>query len=152
MHANLPALEAVLRQIDSLKPDMIVCLGDLIDFAPWPHEVIEIIRSRGICTLMGNHDERIACDIQVTLSNTMDPRSRPRESARSNGQEASSPKPAKPIWLVCHDTFSFRLETGQRHASNLSTRALAVWMNTSIKTILKKMFKQCSNKPGQRSS
>jgi putative phosphoesterase len=66
VHANLPALEAVLRAIDSLSPDTILCLGDLVDFAPWPNEVIEAIRSRKIWTLMGNHDERIAYDIGVT--------------------------------------------------------------------------------------
>jgi len=66
VHANLPALEAVLQAIDSLKPDMVLCLGDLVDFAPWPNGVIEVVRSRGICTLMGNHDERIAFDLEVT--------------------------------------------------------------------------------------
>jgi diadenosine tetraphosphatase ApaH/serine/threonine PP2A family protein phosphatase len=49
-----------------MKLDTILCLGDLVDFAPWPNEVIDLIRARGICTLMGNHDERIAANIEVT--------------------------------------------------------------------------------------
>jgi putative phosphoesterase len=65
VHGNLPALEAILQAIDSTRPDAILCLGDLVDFAPWPNEVIELIRLRSICTLMGNHDERIAHDIEV---------------------------------------------------------------------------------------
>jgi putative phosphoesterase len=60
IHANLPALNAVLEDIDRKTPDAIFCLGDLVDFAPWPNEVIETIRRRGVPTLMGNHDERIA--------------------------------------------------------------------------------------------
>ena len=60
IHANLPALKAVLDDIDTRKIDQIYCLGDLVDFAPWPNEVIELIRQLRIPTLMGNHDERIA--------------------------------------------------------------------------------------------
>jgi len=66
VHANLPALNAVLEDIDAKKPEAIYCLGDLVDFAPWPNEVIDTIRQRYIPTLMGNHDERIAHDLRVT--------------------------------------------------------------------------------------
>ena len=62
LHANLPALNAVLEDLDKKQPDAVFCLGDLVDFAPWPNEVIETIRQRRIPTLMGNHDERIAFD------------------------------------------------------------------------------------------
>ncbi len=65
VHSNLPALRAVLADIDALSADHIYCLGDLVDFAPWTNEVIELIRSRDIPTVMGNHDERIAFDIPV---------------------------------------------------------------------------------------
>jgi 3',5'-cyclic AMP phosphodiesterase CpdA len=61
-HANLPALKAVLEDLDKKHPDAVFYLGDLVDFAPWPNEVIETIRQRRIPTLMGNHDERIAFD------------------------------------------------------------------------------------------
>ncbi|RAJ73744.1 putative phosphoesterase [Chitinophaga dinghuensis] len=60
VHANLPALEAVLEDIAQRNIQEVYCLGDLVDFAPWGNEVIEVIRSRGIPCLMGNHDERIA--------------------------------------------------------------------------------------------
>ncbi len=60
VHGNLPALNAVLKDLDERQPDTIFCLGDLVDFAPWPNEVIEAIRHRRIPTLMGNHNERIA--------------------------------------------------------------------------------------------
>lgn len=65
IHGNLPALKAVLDDIDVFDADAIYCLGDLTDGAPWNNEVVELIRSRAIPTLMGNHDERIAFDHPV---------------------------------------------------------------------------------------
>ena len=59
IHANLPALEAVLAEIDRRNPDSIYCLGDLVGYAPYPNEVVEIIRQRKIPTIAGNHDEFI---------------------------------------------------------------------------------------------
>jgi putative phosphoesterase len=60
IHANLPALQAVLEDIQAFGADQVYCLGDLTDAAPWHNEVIELIRSRQIPVIMGNHDERIA--------------------------------------------------------------------------------------------
>ncbi|WP_317171700.1 metallophosphoesterase family protein [Spirosoma profusum] len=56
IHANLPALEAVLSDIDSRQPDAIYCLGDLVGYNVWPNEVIATIRKRGIPTIAGNYD------------------------------------------------------------------------------------------------
>jgi putative phosphoesterase len=65
IHGNLPALKAVLNDIETRKIDQVICLGDLVDFAPWPNEVIQLIRSLKMMTIMGNHDERIAFDLPV---------------------------------------------------------------------------------------
>lgn len=59
IHANLPALETVLEDIDSRQPDAIYCLGDLVGYAPWPNEVINEVRKRRIPTIAGNYDEGI---------------------------------------------------------------------------------------------
>lgn len=59
IHANLPALEAVLADLDARQPDMLFCLGDLVGYAPWPNEVVETIRRRMIPTLAGNYDEGV---------------------------------------------------------------------------------------------
>ncbi len=59
IHANLPALEAVLADLEERAPDQVVCLGDLVGYAPWPDEVISAIRSRGIVTIAGNYDEGV---------------------------------------------------------------------------------------------
>lgn len=59
IHGNLPALKAVWQAIQHEKPDEVYCLGDLVNFAPWPNEVIGFIRKHEIPTLCGNHDYAI---------------------------------------------------------------------------------------------
>lgn len=56
IHANLPALEACLADIDRRKPDAVYCLGDLVGYNIWPNEVIAEVRKRGIPTIAGNYD------------------------------------------------------------------------------------------------
>ena len=63
IHANLPALEAVLADLDARlergEVDAVYCLGDLVGYATWPNEVAALIRGRGIPTLAGNYDEGV---------------------------------------------------------------------------------------------
>jgi len=53
VHANLEAFEAVLAEAPGLD---IICLGDLVDYGANPNEVVDVVRNRGIRTVMGNHD------------------------------------------------------------------------------------------------
>jgi putative phosphoesterase len=57
VHANLPALEVVLADINQEKPDRIYCLGDLVGYHVWPQEVVDLVRALRLPTLMGNHEE-----------------------------------------------------------------------------------------------
>jgi putative phosphoesterase len=59
IHANLPAFEAFLVDLDSRMPDAIYCMGDLVGYNVWPNEIIDEIRKRGIPTLAGNHDLKV---------------------------------------------------------------------------------------------
>lgn len=59
VHGNLPALQAVLADLDQRRPDLVFCLGDLVGYAPWPNEVVNEVRRRGIPTLAGNYDQGI---------------------------------------------------------------------------------------------
>jgi diadenosine tetraphosphatase ApaH/serine/threonine PP2A family protein phosphatase len=56
IHANLPALEAVLAEIDAEPPDELWCLGDLVGYGPHPNEAVAIARERADVCLSGNHD------------------------------------------------------------------------------------------------
>jgi putative phosphoesterase len=63
IHANLHALEAVIRDLEGRKCDRIFCLGDLVGYGAFPNEVISFIRDRGIPTVMGNYDEGVGFDL-----------------------------------------------------------------------------------------
>ena len=56
IHANLPALEAFFKDVETRNTDAIYCLGDLVGYNVWPNEVIDEIRRRGIPTIAGNYD------------------------------------------------------------------------------------------------
>jgi putative phosphoesterase len=62
IHGNWHALQAVLADIDSQKPDQVYCLGDLVGYGAYPNEVIDLVRSRGIPTVMGNYDDGVGFD------------------------------------------------------------------------------------------
>ena len=59
IHGNLPALDAVLGDMDKREPSPLYCLGDLVGYGAFPNEVIETIRERNILTLMGNYDQGV---------------------------------------------------------------------------------------------
>ena len=56
IHANLPALEAVLRDIEKRKADAILCLGDIIGKGPSTRETVDLCRSSCALVLRGNWD------------------------------------------------------------------------------------------------
>ncbi|MCF0054567.1 metallophosphoesterase [Dyadobacter sp. CY356] len=60
IHANLPAFEAVLEDLEKQKPDAVYCLGDLVGYNVWPNQVISLIRNHRIATIAGNHDLKVA--------------------------------------------------------------------------------------------
>ena len=63
IHANLPALRAVLADIDQRRDvGAIYHLGDLTGYAPWPNEVVTLLRERGIQGIAGNYDSTLATD------------------------------------------------------------------------------------------
>ena len=65
IHGNLPALEAVLSDIDQRGLAPLYCLGDLVGYGTFPNEVISAIRERNIPTLMGNYDQGVGFSEQI---------------------------------------------------------------------------------------
>lgn len=60
VHANLPALEAVLADIASRGGvDHRYHLGDLVGYAPWPNEVVALLRQLHITGVSGNYDSTV---------------------------------------------------------------------------------------------
>jgi predicted phosphodiesterase len=56
IHANLPALEAVLDDIDEVGVDERWCLGDVVGYGASPDECVELVAEKCAACLVGNHD------------------------------------------------------------------------------------------------
>jgi diadenosine tetraphosphatase ApaH/serine/threonine PP2A family protein phosphatase len=64
VHANLPALEAVLADIESQGIRELLCLGDVVGYGAQPAECIELLRAKDFVTILrGNHDAYAACEV-----------------------------------------------------------------------------------------
>lgn len=59
VHANLPALEAVMHDMRSRNVGPIYCAGDILGYYTYPDEVVELLRSRGVHCIAGNHDRAV---------------------------------------------------------------------------------------------
>jgi predicted phosphodiesterase len=59
VHANLPALEAVLKDVKDSEAETIVFLGDIVGYGASPAECIKLVRELGGVCVMGNHDVEI---------------------------------------------------------------------------------------------
>ena len=75
VHANLPALEAVLGDI-AARADVAATyhLGDLVGYAPWPNETVALLHDRGIDGVSGNYDSTVAADYKHCGCRYEDPR------------------------------------------------------------------------------
>ena len=73
IHANLPALEAVLAHAAGLV-DATYHLGDLVGYAPWPDETVALLRERGIPGIAGNYDSTVATNYKHCGCKYEDPR------------------------------------------------------------------------------
>jgi diadenosine tetraphosphatase ApaH/serine/threonine PP2A family protein phosphatase len=58
IHANLEALEAVLRDAEQHQCTHFVCLGDVVGYNANPQECVARIRELGCPVVKGNHDEQ----------------------------------------------------------------------------------------------
>lgn len=75
IHANLPALQAVLRDVAAREGiDATYHLGDLVGYAPWPNEVVEGLVAAGITGVAGNYDSTVAAGYKHCGCQYEDPR------------------------------------------------------------------------------
>lgn len=107
VHGNLPALEAVLRDIGT-RDDVAATyhLGDLVGYGPWPNEVVETIGARGIAGVAGNYDSTVAHDAAHCGCRSENPRQ--EELARESlAWTRAHVAPATKQWLAA---LPFRLD------------------------------------------
>ncbi|HWM63795.1 MAG TPA: metallophosphoesterase family protein [Solirubrobacterales bacterium] len=115
IHANLPALEAVLASIEAVGVEEIWCLGDVVGYGAEPDACADLVRDRCALCLVGNHDLAVlgALDVSafseaaaVAVSWTREHVSEPtlellRELEPSNRREGislSHASPRDPVW------------------------------------------------------
>jgi predicted phosphodiesterase len=56
VHGNLPALEAVWRDLERFDVEAIVVAGDVPNNGPQPREVLEFLTARNVAFIRGNHE------------------------------------------------------------------------------------------------
>lgn len=67
IHANRPAWNATMRDIESQGVELILCLGDIVGYGPSPLAVLDSVRKHCPNIVIGNHDAVIAqrCDPEL---------------------------------------------------------------------------------------
>ena len=61
IHGNILALNAAIEDMQRFGGvEVILSLGDMIGYGPWPREVIETLRANGAILLQGNHEHAVS--------------------------------------------------------------------------------------------
>ncbi|MET0559875.1 MAG: metallophosphoesterase family protein [Solirubrobacterales bacterium] len=66
VHANLPALEAVLESIEAAEVDELWCLGDVVGYGAQPDACARLVKERCAACLVGNHDLAVLGGLDVS--------------------------------------------------------------------------------------
>ena len=74
IHGNLPALDAVLKELESIQPDVIVVGGDIVS-GPMPPQILERLRQPGekVVCIHGNADREVVAAFDGQPSNSKMP-------------------------------------------------------------------------------
>lgn len=87
IHANLPALEAVIADAKARGVTHVVCLGDIVGYGPQPVETLECVRRVASATLMGNHDAAACGLLNPALFNNFAKETAARAALALNQEE-----------------------------------------------------------------
>jgi predicted phosphodiesterase len=71
IHANLEALEAVLRDADRQGCTAAACIGDIVGYNADPRACLARVRELGCPVVKGNHDEEASVDTDITGLNPL---------------------------------------------------------------------------------
>ena len=75
IHANLPALQAVLDHVAGQRGVAATYhLGDLVGYAPWPNQTVELLRGFKVPGVAGNYDSTVGTDYEHCGCKYEDPR------------------------------------------------------------------------------
>lgn len=69
IHANLDALETVVRAAQGDGVDHLVCLGDVVGYGPQPAECLQLLQRHNATVIAGNHDFAVAGKLDISNFN-----------------------------------------------------------------------------------
>ncbi|EPR39986.1 Calcineurin-like phosphoesterase superfamily domain containing protein [Desulfovibrio sp. X2] len=69
IHGNLHALTAVLDDVEFVRADEILTLGDNIGYGGDPEPVVELLHERGVSSCLGNHELALADPLEAEALN-----------------------------------------------------------------------------------
>jgi predicted phosphodiesterase len=70
IHANLEALEVVVRALRDMGVTRFACCGDIVGYGPDPNRCAEVIRELSCVCVAGNHDYGVAGKIPLAAFNS----------------------------------------------------------------------------------
>jgi putative phosphoesterase len=70
IHSNLPALEAVVAQLDRLGAEKVICAGDMVGYNSFADGVLGLVKKRRMVSIRGNHDRAVTSGDTSDLSDT----------------------------------------------------------------------------------
>lgn len=70
LHGNEAALRAVSR---AEEPDVVLCLGDLVDYGPAPGACVAWARANAAATVRGNHDDALVRGVRCRCGRDVQP-------------------------------------------------------------------------------
>ena len=71
IHANLEALEAVVKAFQRDGVDSYFCVGDVVGYGANPHECIDIVKDLNVPCVAGNHDWAVIDRVDTRYFNPM---------------------------------------------------------------------------------
>jgi diadenosine tetraphosphatase ApaH/serine/threonine PP2A family protein phosphatase len=60
IHGNLEAFEAVLADLETVKPDRVICTGDIVGYCGNPRECLAIVREKRWPAVIGNWEQVVS--------------------------------------------------------------------------------------------
>ncbi len=60
VHSNLEAITEVVRTIEKLRVDRVVCLGDVVGYGASPNDCCALVKQLAEICLLGNHDAAVS--------------------------------------------------------------------------------------------
>ena len=132
IHANLPALDAVLRDIASRdEVGATYHLGDLVGYAPWPNEVVDRLIAAGIPGVAGNYDSTVATDYKHCGCKYEDPKQE-ELSHLSYAWTRAHVSPGTKAWL---GTLPFRIDIRPHGGHVAGPTVMLVHGNHALNTV-----------------